>query len=310
MNLKHLEYFLSLSKTSSLSKTADELFTTHQNVGRILTQLEDELKTTLFLRSSKGLELTSTGEIFLPLATEIINKLHEYKAYVANTQHAKELIGNVEICSTPLLYLSFLSDFSYTFTKLFPNIQLTFKEQEVGQIFSDIVDNKQKIGVIPIMHNTEILNIYKPYLTEIHCHKLMQDQYLCYVHKSSPLADKKIVTVKEFLQYPLVFLDTSDNHPLIKNLKQYGDVNIAVRSNNSRISTKALLNPKNVGISTQMTHQNMMDFLSSNLRNEFVLIPFAEDFTFDISLIYKKGRTFNESELMLINYLKEIYYRM
>ena len=251
------------------------------------------------------MELTGAGELFLPLALEIVQKLNEYKAFVSNAYPSKAISGSINIYSTALLYLS-LSKISYVFTKLFPNIQLNFKELNFFDIFATINPNGLGIGIIPIMHHEYAQEIYASYFEEFEHYKLMDDQYLCYVHKSSPLANKKIVTAQEFIQHPLIFLDNSTNHPLIQTFRQYGEVKIAVQSNNIRVYTNSLLNPNNVGITSTNTHKTITEFMSNSFRNEFVLIPFEEDFTFDISLIYKH-RELNEIEKITIDYLKKPY---
>ena len=57
MRTEHLEYFLKLAQTNSITQAAKELYTTHQNVSKIIRQLEEDLGTTLFLRNQKGVEI-------------------------------------------------------------------------------------------------------------------------------------------------------------------------------------------------------------------------------------------------------------
>ena len=68
MRTEHLEYFLKLAQTNSITQAAKELYTTHQNVSKIIRQLEEDLGTTLFLRNQKGVALTPTGQLLLPVA--------------------------------------------------------------------------------------------------------------------------------------------------------------------------------------------------------------------------------------------------
>ena len=70
MRTEHLEYFLKLAQTNSITQAAKELYTTHQNVSKIIRQLEEDLGTTLFLRNQKGVALTPTGQLLLPVAQD------------------------------------------------------------------------------------------------------------------------------------------------------------------------------------------------------------------------------------------------
>ena len=52
-----------VAETRSIKKAAPRLHTSHQNISKILHQMEDELGAELFIRSAKGLELTKAGQI-------------------------------------------------------------------------------------------------------------------------------------------------------------------------------------------------------------------------------------------------------
>ena len=46
MRIEHLEYLICLARTHSITKASEELFTTHQNVSKMIRQLEQELGVT------------------------------------------------------------------------------------------------------------------------------------------------------------------------------------------------------------------------------------------------------------------------
>ena len=66
--------FLLVAKTRNITKSASEMHITQQALSRILAQLEDELETRLFIRTSGGTDLSVTGKKILP----IIENLVEY----------------------------------------------------------------------------------------------------------------------------------------------------------------------------------------------------------------------------------------
>ena len=62
MNLNQLEYFLVCAKHGSLTKAAEELYTTQPHVSMMIRSLEEELGVTLFQRRARGVELTEDGK--------------------------------------------------------------------------------------------------------------------------------------------------------------------------------------------------------------------------------------------------------
>ncbi len=54
--------FYCVAKTGSFSKAAEKLFVSQPSISYAIKHLEDSLKTKLFLRISKGVELTTEGK--------------------------------------------------------------------------------------------------------------------------------------------------------------------------------------------------------------------------------------------------------
>ena len=71
MDLKQLKMLQILDRVGSLSAAAEELSTSQPRLTQQLRQIEEELGTTLFHRSSKGLTLSESGRAFLPYARRI-----------------------------------------------------------------------------------------------------------------------------------------------------------------------------------------------------------------------------------------------
>jgi LysR family hca operon transcriptional activator len=65
MELRHLRYFIAVAEAGSLKLAAEEkLHTTQPSLSRQIRDLEHEVGSPLFLRSSRGVELTAAGRVF------------------------------------------------------------------------------------------------------------------------------------------------------------------------------------------------------------------------------------------------------
>ena len=62
MELRQLEYFLKCAEKGSLTRAAEELYTTQPHVSQVIRALERELGITLFRRTGAGIVLTEDGE--------------------------------------------------------------------------------------------------------------------------------------------------------------------------------------------------------------------------------------------------------
>ncbi|MEX3965875.1 LysR family transcriptional regulator [Paraburkholderia sp. EG286B] len=66
MELRHLRYFVAVAETGSLTVAAQQrLFTSQPSLSRQIRDLEDQVGVDLFIRSARGVELTTAGKAFL-----------------------------------------------------------------------------------------------------------------------------------------------------------------------------------------------------------------------------------------------------
>ena len=75
MELRHLRYFIAVAEAGSLKLAAEEkLHTTQPSLSRQIRDLEHEVGTPLFLRSTRGVELTAAGRVFLDHARVMLSQ--------------------------------------------------------------------------------------------------------------------------------------------------------------------------------------------------------------------------------------------
>ena len=78
MKTEHLEYFVDLVNTQSMSKTAEKYYTSHQVVKKAITHLEDELNVPLIHTSNQGVTYSDAGAVLYRKALDILNNVREY----------------------------------------------------------------------------------------------------------------------------------------------------------------------------------------------------------------------------------------
>ncbi|MDD5832997.1 MAG: LysR family transcriptional regulator [Clostridiales bacterium] len=79
MNLRDIKTFLKLAELRNFGKTAEELFISQTAVSARIRSLETELNTSLFIRSTHYVILTSAGRQFLPYAKSIASTMESAK---------------------------------------------------------------------------------------------------------------------------------------------------------------------------------------------------------------------------------------
>ena len=87
MNLQQLRYAVEIEKTSSITAAARNLYMGQPNLSKSIKELENELGTTLFRRTAKGMEPTASGMQFLRYAKGILRQVDELKALYQPTEN-------------------------------------------------------------------------------------------------------------------------------------------------------------------------------------------------------------------------------
>lgn len=80
MELRQLKYFLAVTREQSISKAAEALYTTQPNLSRQMQNLEKEIGQQLFIRGTKKITLTETGQLLRKRAEEIIELYNQTEA--------------------------------------------------------------------------------------------------------------------------------------------------------------------------------------------------------------------------------------
>lgn len=77
MNLKHLEFFITLAKTEHMAKAAELLGISQPSLSYAINNLEDELGAPLFEKDGRNIKLTNYGKIYLAYVQNSLNTLKE-----------------------------------------------------------------------------------------------------------------------------------------------------------------------------------------------------------------------------------------
>jgi hypothetical protein len=73
--LAQIEYFVAVAEHKNVGRAAQALRIAQPAVSRQIRSLEDELGATLFLRTHRGMELSSAGRVFLEHARGILGQV-------------------------------------------------------------------------------------------------------------------------------------------------------------------------------------------------------------------------------------------
>src|SRR5580692_2496904 len=75
MELRHLRYFIRAAELLHFTRAAESLYISQPSLSVHIQQLEEELKTKLFTRVGRHVQLTESGQVLLTSAKHAIGEL-------------------------------------------------------------------------------------------------------------------------------------------------------------------------------------------------------------------------------------------
>lgn len=168
MTYDQIQAFLAIVQERSISKAADKLFVSQSTVSYRLTSLENELNTSLIVRSKgfRTIELTAAGERFIFIAQRWQILWEETSKLQIESGSVLQIGGADSICNF------FLRPFFMEFIDAFSNIQLSINTMVSMHTYSQLESREIDVGFVTIAAwNKNIL--LTPILNESY-------QLLCY----------------------------------------------------------------------------------------------------------------------------------
>lgn len=141
-----VSYFYTVAKCRNISGAARQLFISQPAISKAISRLEQNLDTTLFLRSSRGVRLTETGELLFRQVESAFQAISQGEEQLRKVQELG--MGHLSIgVSTTLCKYVLLPHLSL-FTRENPHIQISISCQSTYQTMEALEKGTVDIGLI------------------------------------------------------------------------------------------------------------------------------------------------------------------
>lgn len=132
MELDYLHEFVTLAQICNFQKAANMLYISQSSLSKHIMSLEEELGNSLFIRTTRKVELSGFGSAFLPYAVQIDRIRQEYTAATATSPlpESKKLV----IGMLPFSVIYDLTDLIPWFKNEYPSYQLEIVSGETEEL--------------------------------------------------------------------------------------------------------------------------------------------------------------------------------
>jgi DNA-binding transcriptional LysR family regulator len=193
MELEYLRELLALAEKGNFSEAADALYTTQSTLSKHIRKIETELGVPLFDRTSRKVKITEYGQLYLPMAKQILEIQDQYSA-ILRARHATNR-DTLTVGSVRSMAQYHITDIIANFEKNRPQstiktIHSIFEEKTVNtQLLKDLLRQKRcELAFIRIddKKDTDLVTI--PYL---------DDSFVAVFPSNHPFAKAKSIPLKD-----------------------------------------------------------------------------------------------------------------
>lgn len=202
MEAKTIVTFIKAAELGSFSRTANVLGYSQAAVTVQIKQLEDELGTKLFDRMGKGIQLTSSGERFLPYAQQILKANEQARNFM---QQDDEIRGTIRIGTTSSMANAYFPTLLREFSETYPHIKLMLKTSD----YFDNLYEKLKQNEIDFALFIDRKMVYKD------CNTVVDhpEDMIFIASPDNPLAGQKDIPIREVVKSGFITSDQEVSYP-------------------------------------------------------------------------------------------------
>ena len=290
MEIRQIQYFLSIVDTGSFSAAADEHYISQSSLSKKIIALEKELEISLFDRSKRKVFLTEAGEAFLGHARKIDMA---YKAMVGDLNGYKADTDSFTMAAIPIMTQYGITSYIAQFQDLYPKIHFVLEELHGLNIFPAL--EERRFDVAFSRHN--FLDHEKFTSLEIR-----KDKLLVVVSPKNRHATRSSISIKELSNDNFIVFDkVTDLHQLIMDeCRKAGFEPTIFYSSHRKVSVFGLVGA-NIGLA--LMPSKVYDY---HKHPDVLAIPLEEDIECNVVLTYLKNKKLPRSATTFIDFIEKM----
>ena len=144
-NLSLYSIFLAVVRAGSILEASKQLYISQPAVSKSIRKLEDNLHTTLFIRTSKGIRLTEDGSILYESIKNAFDYIKSGEDHIA--MRNKPETGHIRIGASSTLCKYVLLPFLRKYTSAHPQINISIECQSTGNTTDMLSKGKIDVGL-------------------------------------------------------------------------------------------------------------------------------------------------------------------
>lgn len=292
MDIRHLEYFVEVARQKSFSKAAIANHVSQSAISKLIKDLEEELGTPLFNRTSKYVQLTDAGMIFLAQAQQIVFLFHNLTTDFENKIKMEK--GKLSIGLPPITSSTIFAELLGEFKKKYPQIEIHLSEYGSKKIAPAIQEGGLDIGIMCTVPDNQHFESFP----------FSQDPLKVIVSSQNPLSQLPSIQLTALAKESFVLYseDFSLHDEIVTQCKRVG------------FSPHIIFETSQRELMTQIVAANLgIAFMPSKVCHRLephpiVAVPLIEpQIIHNMSIVWKKGRFLSHAARLWLQFAENYF---
>ena len=206
--LDYYRIFYETARCRSFSIAAQRLYISQSAISQCIRQLENDLNTKLFVRTRKGVSLTSEGQLLFLKAESAITSIEQGEKQLDRLRHLEA--GELRIAAGDTITTHFLLKYLEEYHATYPNIRIEMANSYSSQMLNLVKEGKADLAFVNMpMEDDEL--IFESCLE-------INDVFVC----GPDFKKKASYRWEEVAELPLILIEknASSRHFLEKNFNE------------------------------------------------------------------------------------------
>ena len=208
MTLQQLKYAVTAASTGTISEAAKRLYIAQPSLTAAIKELEHELGIMIFIRTNKGVVLSSEGEEFIGYARQVIEQMNLIEEKYYSSEPVKH-----QFCVSSQHY-SFVVEAFVTLLKQYDRTEYDFRirETQTYEIIDDVAKLRSEIGVLYLNAFNETILRKTLKENELEFHPLFRAKPHVFIGKENPLAQCSLLCPEQLEPYPFLSFEQGEHN--------------------------------------------------------------------------------------------------
>ena len=287
MELRVLQYFLTVAREGNITRAASLMHITQPTLSRQLMQMEEELGVKLFRRGKHNILLTEEGMLLRRRAQEIVDLAEKTTKELMHGE--EEVSGEISIGCGETKNMRPLSEMMASFHQKYPDVNFN-----IYTAIADDVEERLENGILDMGLLLEPVEISKYHYVRMP----LKEKWQVLMRRDSQLAEKQKITPKDLTGVPLIMAKRQSVRNELENWFGYDREKLRIVSTcNLSHYNQSVMVESGIGVALVMEFSCNQDTLC--------LRPFDPKIESGCVLVWKKNLTLSPVVQRFIEYVKE-----